>query len=714
MKTNAQSQRPLVACDTIPVAQNHRGISFVRIHRHAVRLVVPILLTGFVSVLVGCGGNSSSPTSSLTLQSIAVTPATPSIAKGANTQFTATGVYSDHSTQDLTSQASWSSSNTAIATVSNAAGTAGLVTTTGTGTATISASLNGISGNTTLIVTAATLKSIQVTPLNPSISLGNTQSFTATGTYTDNSTQNLTTQVTWSSSSTDVATISNATGSQGLATSVKIGTATITATNGSVAGSTVLTVTSPTPGSPPSTPPAQICGDTTLLSGPATPPDGAVTVAAGDNSSFIPVANTTYWFAPGTHTFGTGQYGQIIPANNDVFIGAPGAILDGENVNLYAFTGQATNVTVEYLTIQNFGPAGANGGEGVVNHDSGTGWTIQYNTVQDSAGAGVFAGTNNAVRYNCLSDNGEYGFQVYSDTGPSNVLIDHNEIVGNNTWNWEVKNPGCGCSGGDKFWDANGVTVTNNWIHDNHGPGLWADTDDNDFDIENNYIANNDGEGIIYEISYNALIKNNTFIRNALVEGPTNPGFPTGAIYLSESGGDSRVAARYSTIEITGNQFTDNYSGVVLWENSNRFCGSPDNSSSGYCTLVNPTVANFSTCVAGTINNEPYYSDCRWKTQNVNVHNNTFSLDPANIPNCTAAVSCGLNGVFSEYGTDPSWSPYMGFVVSDAITFNQNNVFSDNTYIGPWEFMAHDQSTVLSPVAWQAAPYNQDAGSTFN
>ena len=32
------------------------------------------------------------------------------------------------------------------------------------------------------------------------------------------------------------------------------------------------------------------------------------------------------------------------------------------------------------------------------------------------------------------------------------------------------------------------------------------------------------------------------------------------------------------TFAITGNTFTNNWSGVILWENSNRFCGSPDNS----------------------------------------------------------------------------------------------------------------------------------------
>jgi hypothetical protein len=63
------------------------------------------------------------------------------------------------------------------------------------------------------------------------------------GTYSDGSTQNLTTTVTWSASNTGIATISNATGSKGLATAVSAGATTITAAAGGVSGTTTLTVT---------------------------------------------------------------------------------------------------------------------------------------------------------------------------------------------------------------------------------------------------------------------------------------------------------------------------------------------------------------------------------------------------------------------------------------------------------------------------------------
>ena len=74
---------------------------------------------------------------------------------------------------------------------------------------------------------------------------------------------------------------------------------------------------------------------------------------------------------------------------------------------------------------------------------------------------------------------------------------------------------------------------------------------------------------------------------------------------------------------------------------------------------------------------------------------------------------CGRRAIFSNYGTVPSWSPYKGDTIIKAITYNQGNVFSNNTYVGSWNFMPQDTSYFVSPSLWKAAPYNQDAGSTF-
>ena len=275
----------------------------------------------------------------------------------------------------------------------------------------------------------------------------------------------------------------------------------------------------------PTAPPARVCGTKALLDGPATPPKNAVQVPAGDDSfiTFYLQPDTVYWFAPGVHTLGSGEYDNIGPADGDTFIGAPGAILDGQHENHSAFDDTATHVTIEYLTIRNFGTWGDDNGQGVVNHDSGVNWTITHTTIIGNAGAGVMLGSHDVLTWNCLQNNQQYGFSAYSGTGQVNSLtLDHNEIAGNDTYDYEARQPGCGCSGGGKFWNVINAKVTNNWVHNNKSAALWADTDNAGFVFAGNYITNNQGVGIEYEISYNAVIEYNTFVRDGVAGGPAN------------------------------------------------------------------------------------------------------------------------------------------------------------------------------------------------
>ena len=200
--------------------------------------VVLCLFSGATAIVTGCGGVSESvpPPPAATLKSIAVTPATPSVAVGATEQFKATGTYSDSSTKDLTTSATWSSGNTAVGTVGAATG---LATAVAPGTATITAASGSISGQTTLTVPAPTLTSIAVSATAQSLAMGLTLQFTATGTYSDSSTKDLTATASWSSSKTSVATISSA----GLASAVALGSTTISATSSGVTGTSTLTVT---------------------------------------------------------------------------------------------------------------------------------------------------------------------------------------------------------------------------------------------------------------------------------------------------------------------------------------------------------------------------------------------------------------------------------------------------------------------------------------
>jgi hypothetical protein len=187
-------------------------------------------------------GGSSDSTHSLTvvaaaLSSIAVTPAGPTIAKGLTVPFVAMGTYTDGSTADLTSQVAWASSDPSVASISPT----GLATGLGVGSAGITASFDGVTSPVdTLTVTPAALTGIAVTPVNPSIAKGQTAQFTATGSYTDGTTADLTPQVTWASGTPAVASISPS----GLAKGLGVGTSGITASlNGVTSPADPLTVT---------------------------------------------------------------------------------------------------------------------------------------------------------------------------------------------------------------------------------------------------------------------------------------------------------------------------------------------------------------------------------------------------------------------------------------------------------------------------------------
>jgi hypothetical protein len=175
------------------------------------------------------------------LFSIAVTPSDPSVAIGGTEQFTATGTYGNNSTANLTTQVQWSSGNTSVATIVSGQN-GGLATAVASGNSTITATLGTVSGSTNLNVAPVTLVSIAVTPASPSIANGQTEQFTATGTYNNGSTQNINTSVEWQSGNTNVARITNGQNG-GLASTFGTGTAKISATLGSVSGSTNLTVT---------------------------------------------------------------------------------------------------------------------------------------------------------------------------------------------------------------------------------------------------------------------------------------------------------------------------------------------------------------------------------------------------------------------------------------------------------------------------------------
>jgi Right handed beta helix region len=519
-------------------------------------------------------------------------------------------------------------------------------------------------------------------------------------------------------------------------------------------------------------------------------------------ASFQLKPNTVYYLLPGVHI------GSLQADENDAFVGglANGqpTVLSGDYapsllwaIDSNSSIGNQAGVTVEYLTVEKYM---SGGNSGTINPDSNTGWTIRYNTITlNVPGAGVVLGADNVLKDNCMTLNGQYGFQSVAANawgvdrltgGPYNVTVEGNEISYNDTCDFEglldnssigwskhnpvparYRNSHCGQvvpdgdQGGFKLWQTDGVTIKDNYIHNNWGPAAWADTNNANTTYTGNTITDNDAGAIIEEISYNFSITNNYIARNGWAGGLSNQNFPSPAIYISESGSDRTFGGVPGCPEascsgqpsyshesvISGNTMIDNGGGVFLWQDSNRFCGAFDR----VCTLVRDGSSGAFTlagCKSGlssaSINNTSYvgnltgspqqdwWDGCLWKTENVSIAHNVLDFNPANIPYCnrTNWPACGANGIFSQYGSAP---PYDTPLTLTQLVFFQNNSWSDNTYNGPSTFYVWNQGNGDNPVSWGAwtgsmsggdkcsspsehksgycdGPFGQDAGSRYN
>jgi hypothetical protein len=196
-------------------------------------------------ILTSCGGgyqNVSSPNQPPFQKSLAqiqvITSGGPSIQIAGTVVLSASAVYqispNSFSNTDVTKSATWTTSDPAIATVSN-----GIVTGTGIGSVTISAAFGGKSGSMTVFVGLSSY--ITISPAGP-FKLSGTPgvTFYATETFSDGSTVDVSGPAFWDSSSGGVISIYPFLG--GDATLVGTGTTTITATL-STGGIGTLTVT---------------------------------------------------------------------------------------------------------------------------------------------------------------------------------------------------------------------------------------------------------------------------------------------------------------------------------------------------------------------------------------------------------------------------------------------------------------------------------------
>ncbi len=209
---------------------------------------VPLPTTATITATIGTFSPIAPATltvSDATLQSIAVSPASASIAPTTQINYTATGTFSDGSTQDLTSLVKWSTTNPP------AKFSKSTLTGESAGTTAVNAvapkNLGSVEGSGMITVTSATLAAqnpIAVMPATAFMTPGGALTFSAIGTFSDGSTQDISSIVTWSTGSPNVATIASS--KVPIVTGQGVGQSTVTAKVGGLSGSASLVVALPT------------------------------------------------------------------------------------------------------------------------------------------------------------------------------------------------------------------------------------------------------------------------------------------------------------------------------------------------------------------------------------------------------------------------------------------------------------------------------------
>jgi len=182
----------------------------------------------------GMTGNNSITVGAPALLQIAITPNQSSLPLGESESLIAIGNLSDGTQQNLTQSVAWASSGPAIAPVTPA----GVVAAKALGTTTISATAGSVTGSASLTVKDAVIVGLSITPATLSLVLGSSGHLQAIATFSDETTQNVTSSVTWSSTQPSIVGVSS-----GVATAAQVGSATIRAESTGLTGSALLTVT---------------------------------------------------------------------------------------------------------------------------------------------------------------------------------------------------------------------------------------------------------------------------------------------------------------------------------------------------------------------------------------------------------------------------------------------------------------------------------------
>jgi hypothetical protein len=178
----------------------------------------------------------------------------------------------------------------------------------------------------------------------------------------------------------------------------------------------------------------------------------------------------------------------------------------------HAFSAVATDdVTIRSLVVEKYAQPAQFGAiqSGDFDTPPSSGWLIDGVTVRLNHGVGIafFGNDDSTIRNSKILGNGEKGL----GGAGRNLQILGNEIAFSN--HQKAFDPAWD-AGGTKFSNTDGLVARGNYVHDNHGPGLWTDGDNVNTLYEDNHIVRNGQDGILHEVSYVALIQRNTIESN--------------------------------------------------------------------------------------------------------------------------------------------------------------------------------------------------------
>src|SRR2546430_13234346 len=496
----------------------------------------------------GQSGTSSVTVTFVPVASVTVNPGSASVQVGQTVQLTATP--KDANGTALPGRVvTWSSANTAVATVNGT----GLVQGAAAGSATITATSEGQSGTATVTVTVAPVATVSVSPTSAYVQPGQTVQLTATTKDANGNTLTGRT-VTWAGNNTAAATVS----SSGLVTGVATGTAGSIATSEGKSGSAAIVVGTPPPPTGCAPTGSGVCRYVDAVAGnDGNPGDSAHPFKTVQHAADVVNAGDMVIVRNGVYTGGSNavlSVGRGGTATNWVVFKAEnkwGALLNGQGrLGVQGVSDAGVSVDASYVRIEGFDISW-------VYHDA---FSVNVDNVQ-IAGNHI----HDIGRY-CTDDS--FGIAGYSGHS-GNIVFEQNVIhdVGR-------LSPGeAGCSPSTDYWQnhdhgiyhsqGNNFIVRNNVFYNmTHGwpIQLYAGSVDQFYVVNNTFAfpnPNRNGHIIIGEPLSNSVIANNIFYQ------PTTAG-------VNLSGGTLTNVTVANNLTWNGTVWTGGTTGATFSNNLNN------------------------------------------------------------------------------------------------------------------------------------------------